>query len=70
MWKVMTKADGETERKIMVRKKENFIPAKRVASPGELSGRTAGLIAYRKRSISLPTFVLRQDEFHVIDCEG
>ena len=61
----MTKADVQMERNSVVR--TNFIPAKRAASPGEFSGRAAGLIACR-RSISLPAFVFRQDEFDVIDC--
>jgi len=68
MWKVMTKADVQMERDSVVR--TNSIPAKRVASPGEFSGRSAGLIACRRRSISLLTFVFRQDEFDVIDWEG
>jgi hypothetical protein len=64
----MTKADVQMERKGVVR--TNFIPAKRVASPGEFSGRTAGLITCKRRSMCLPTFVFRQDEFGVIDWEG
>jgi len=68
MWKVMTKADVQMERNIVMR--TNFIPAIHVTSPGEFSGRAAGLIACRRRSISLLTFVFRQDEFDVIDWEG
>ena len=68
MWKVMAKADVQMERNSDV--KTNFIPAKRGASPGEFSGRAAGLIACKRRSISLPTFVFHQGEFDVIDWEG
>jgi hypothetical protein len=59
MWKTMTKADVQIERNSDV--KTNFIPAKRGVSPGEFSGRAAGLIACRRRSISLPAFVFRKD---------
>ena len=64
----MTKADVQMERNSVVG--TNFIPAKRVASPEEFSGRTAELIACRRRSIDLPTFVFHQDEFDVTDWEG
>jgi len=64
----MTKADVQMERNSFV--KTNFITAKRVAYPGEFSGRAAGLIACRRRSISLPALVFRQDEFDIIDWEG
>jgi hypothetical protein len=68
MWKIMTKADVQIERNSDV--KTNFIPAKRGVSPGEFSGQAAGLIACRRRSISLPAFVFRKDEFDVINWEG
>jgi hypothetical protein len=61
----MTEADVQMERKRIVR--THFIPVKPVASPEEFSGRAAGLIDYRSRSIRLRTLVFRRDEFDVTD---
>lgn len=64
----MTNADVQMERKRIVQ--THFIPVKPVASPEEFSGRAAGLIAYRSRSIRLRTLVFRRDELDVSDWEG